>query len=97
MNPFKNISVFREQHNLKPWSDEKLKLFFGDKDEATEVTDFPNKEDYDTMFKSLKGNTDYARSQLDEILNLKKEVAYLKQVILTGKSKYNAPNDGSHL
>ena len=94
MNPFKNISVFRNQQdcNLKPWSDEKLQVFFGDHDDEgnlTEVTEFPRKEDYDTMFKSLKGNTDYARSQLDEIINLKKEIAHLKKVILTGKEKYD--------
>ena len=61
MNPFKNISVFRDQDiysncSLRPWSSTPV-------DSCTETTPFPE-----------KGNSDYYNSQLAEIeLLLKKE------------------------
>ena len=83
MNPFKNISVFRDQDiytncSLKPWSDTP--------DSCTETTEFPEKQEWDMdysrykeLYEGLKGNTDYAKSQLDENLLLKKKLELLQQ------------------
>ena len=70
MNPFKNISIFRDQDiytncSLKPWS-----IFT---DSCTETTPFPEKEEY------LQGNSDYYNSQLAEIELLLKKKELLKQ------------------
>jgi hypothetical protein len=70
MNPFKNISVFRDQDiytscNLRPWSSTPT-------DSCSETTEFPEKEEY-------KGSPDYHESQLVEIELLTKQLELLKQ------------------
>ena len=69
MNPFKNISVFRDQDiysncSLKPWSIST--------DSCTETTPFPETKEY-------KGNSDYYNSQLAELELLIKKEEVLKQ------------------
>ena len=71
MNPFKNISIFRNQSNPDP---------------DLKTTEFPKKEEYDSEYKALgetyeklKGNTDYTKSQLSEILLLEKKLELLQQ------------------
>jgi hypothetical protein len=83
MNPFKNISVFRDQDiytncSLKPWSNTP--------DPCTETTEFPDKQEWDMeysrykeLYEGLKGNTDYATSQLIEVEHFKKQLELLKQ------------------
>ena len=76
MNPFKNISIFRNQSTSNT-------------DTETQITKFPEKSEYNLEYKELiqykelyeglKGNTDYAKSQLDEILLLKKNLELLQQ------------------
>ena len=81
MNPFKNISIFRDQDtsscNLRPWTNPDLDI---------ETTEFPEKQEWDMEYSrykelsdKLKGNTDYAESQLDEIIILQKKEEVLKQ------------------
>ena len=73
MNPFKNISIFRDQDtsscNLKPWSSSPT-----DDSSCTETTKFPEKEEYSKL-----GNLDYSKSQLNEILLLEKKLELLQQ------------------
>jgi predicted phosphohydrolase len=69
MNPFKNISVFRDQDiytncSLKPWS--------STTDSYTETTPFPEKQEY-------KGNSDYYNSQITELEHLMKKEEHLQQ------------------
>jgi hypothetical protein len=83
MNPFKNISVFRDQDiytncSLKPWSIST--------DSCTDTTEFPEKQEWDMeysrykeLYEGLKGDTDYAKSQLMEIELLKKKMEQLQQ------------------
>ena len=64
MNPFKNISIFRDQDiysncSLRPWST-------SDDSSCTETTPFPDTKEY-------KGNPDYYNSQIAEIELLKQE------------------------
>ena len=71
MNPFKNISIFRDQDiytncSLKPWSSTT------DDSSCTETTEFPEKKEY-------LGNSDYYNSQLAEIELLKKKEEQLQQ------------------
>ena len=66
MNPFKNISIFRDQIcNCLPWRDTDTNL---------EITPFPEKEEY-----IKQGSTDYYESQLKEIILEKKEKELLQQ------------------
>jgi hypothetical protein len=71
MNPFKNISVFRDQDiytncSLRPWS------ISTDDSSCTETTPFPDTKEY-------KGSPDYYESQLVEINLLTKQLELLKQ------------------
>jgi len=89
MNPFKNISIFRDQDiysdcNLRPWSYENAGSQWPLS--TTKTTEFPEKQEWDTEYSrykelsdKLKGNTDYAESQLDEIIILKKKEEVLQQ------------------
>jgi hypothetical protein len=76
MNPFKNISVFRDQDiystcSLRPWSYENAGSQWPLQRDI-ETTPFPEKEEY-------KGNSDYYNSQLAEIEHLIKKEELLKQ------------------
>ena len=76
MNPFKNISVFRDQDiystcSLRPWSYENAGSQWPLQRDI-ETTPFPEKEEY-------KGNSDYYNSQLAEIEHLKKKEELLQQ------------------
>ena len=72
MNPYKNISVMRDQE-----------------DQVKEPTEFPEKQEYDLEYKELmqykelyeglKGNTDYAKSQLSTIILLEEKLKLLQQ------------------
>ena len=78
MNPFKNISIFRDQIcNCLPWRNTDTNL---------ETTPFPDKTEYDLEYKEykelyegLKGDTDYAKSQLMEVKLLQKKEEALQQ------------------
>ena len=78
MNPFKNISIFRDQIcNCLPWRNTDTNL---------ETTPFPDKTEYDLEYKEykelyegLKGDTDYAKSQLMEVKLLQKKEEVLQQ------------------
>jgi hypothetical protein len=77
MNPFKNISVFRDQDiystcSLKPWSYENAGSQWPLMHQETETTPFPEKEEY-------KGNSDYYNSQIAELEHLMKKEELLKQ------------------
>ena len=72
MNPFKNISVFRDQDiytncSLRPWSNTT-----DDSSVCTETTKFPETKEY-------KGNSDYYNSQLAEVEFFKKKEEVLQQ------------------
>ena len=68
-NPYKNISVMRDQE-----------------DQVKEPTEFPEKQEYDMeysrykeLYEGLKGNTDYAKSQLNKIILLEEKLGLLQQ------------------
>jgi hypothetical protein len=85
MNPFKNISVFRDQDiysgcSLRPWSDPDLDAV------TIDTTEFPEKQEWDMDYNrykelsdKLKGNTDYAKSQLMEVNLLTKKMEQVQQ------------------
>ena len=73
MNPFKNISIFRNQSTSNT-------------DTETQITKFPEKSEYDLEYKEykelyegLKGDTDYAKSQLSTIILLEEKLKLLQQ------------------
>ena len=86
MNPFKNISVMRDQEDQvkeptefpeKREYDPAFQLLQQENDRLQHLTTVLIQ--YKELYEGLKGNTDYAKSQLDEILLLKKNLELLQQ------------------